>query len=124
MEKNDRTINILGVIIFTAMLGLGILGPILPIYANELGATMAQIGLLTSAWSFSRLIFTAPIGRYSDRISKKRVIVTGLAIYSIISVFYAFSWDFISLITVRILHGIGSAMAMPIATAYGAEIAP
>ena len=124
MENQGRTINILGMVIFTAMLGLGILSPILPIYANDLGATMIQIGMLTSAWSLSRLIFTAPMGRYSDRSSKKRVIVIGLAIYSIVSVFYAFSWNFASLISVRILHGMGSAMAMPVAIAYGAEIAP
>lgn len=124
MENQDRTINILGVIIFTAMLGLGILGPILPIYANDLGASMTQIGLLTSAWSLSRLVFTAPMGSYADKNSKKRVIVIGLGIYSLVSVFYAFSWDFTSLISVRILHGMGSAMAMPVATAYGAEIAP
>lgn len=124
MENKDRTINILGVIIFTAMLGLGILGPILPLYANDLGATMTQIGFLTSAWSLSRLIFTAPMGRYSDRSSKKRVIVIGLLIYCVVSIFYAFSWNFSSLIVIRILHGLGSAMAMPVATAYGAEIAP
>jgi MFS family permease len=124
MENQDRTINILAVIIFTAMLGLGILYPILPLYANDLGANMTQIGLLTSAWSMSRLIFTAPMGRYSDRSSKKRVIVIGLFLYCVVSIFYAFSWNFISLITVRIFHGLGSAMAMPVATAYGAEIAP
>ncbi len=124
MENRDRTINILAVIIFTAMLGLGILGPILPIYANDLGATMTQIGMLTSAWSLSRLIFTAPMGSYADRSSKKRVIIVGLGIYSLVSVFYAFSWNFTSLVSVRILHGMGSAMAMPVATAYGAEIAP
>lgn len=124
MENQDRTINILGVIIFTAMLGLGILSPILPLYANDLGATMTQIGFLTSAWSLSRLIFTAPMGRYSDKSSKKRVIVIGLLIYCLVSIFYAFSWNFTSLIVIRILHGLGSAMAMPVATAYGAEIAP
>lgn len=124
MENRDRTINILGLIIFTAMLGLGILGPILPIYANDLGATMTQIGLLTSAWSLSRLIFTAPMGRYADQSSKKRVILIGLGIYCAVSFCYAIAWDFTSLVTVRILHGMGSAMAMPVATAYGAEIAP
>jgi MFS family permease len=106
------------------MLGLGILGPILPLYANDLGATMTQIGLLTSAWSLSRLIFTAPMGSYADRSSKKRVIMIGLGIYCAVSVCYAFAWDFPSLISVRILHGMGSAMAMPVATAYGAEISP
>ena len=59
----QRGLQVLLLSVFTAMLGLGIIGPIMPIYAQDLGATMVQIGLLSSAWSISRLIFTAPMGR-------------------------------------------------------------
>ena len=116
-------IQVLLVCIFTAMLGLGIIGPIIPIYAENMGATFVQIGLMSSAWSISRLIFTAPVGKLSDRTSKKKIIAAGLGVYAIISVLYAVAWDYTSLITIRFLHGIGSAMAMPIAMAYAAEIA-
>jgi len=115
-------IQVLLVCIFTAMLGLGIIGPIIPIYAENMGATFIQIGLMSSAWSISRLIFTAPVGKLSDRTSKKRIIAAGLGVYAIISVLYAIAWDYTSLITIRFLHGIGSAMAMPIAMAYAAEL--
>lgn len=120
----QRGIQVLLLSVFTAMLGLGIIGPIMPIYAQDLGATMVQIGLLSSAWSISRLIFTAPVGRLSDTRSKKKIIATGLGIYAIVSVFYTLAWDFTSLVSIRLLHGIGSAMSMPIAMAYAAELAP
>ena len=120
----QRGIQALLLSVFTAMLGLGIIGPIMPIYAQDLGATMVQIGLLSSAWSISRLIFTAPVGRLSDTRSKKKIIATGLGIYAIVSVFYTLAWDFTSLVSIRLLHGIGSAMSMPIAMAYAAELAP
>nr|MQY83493.1 MFS transporter [archaeon] len=97
------------------MLGLGIISPIMPLYASDLGANLVQIGLLSSAWSISRLIFTAPAGRYSDRGSKKRVIMAGLLVYAVISFLYVLAWDFTSLISIRFLHGLGSAMTMPIA---------
>ena len=106
------------------MLGLGIISPIMPLYASDLGANLVQIGLLSSAWSISRLIFTAPAGRYSDRGSKKRVIMAGLLVYAVISFLYVLAWDFTSLISIRFLHGLGSAMTMPIAMAYGAVLAP
>jgi predicted MFS family arabinose efflux permease len=41
-----------------------------------------------------------------------------------LSLLYAVAWDYTSLITVRFFHGLGSAMSMPIAMAYAAEIAP
>jgi len=119
-----RAIQVLLVCVFTAMLGLGIVSPIMPLYAKSLGATFVQIGLLSSAWSISRLVFTPPFGRLSDTRSKKKIIACGLATYMVVSILYTFAWDFTSLVSMRFLHGLGSAMAMPIATAYAAELAP
>jgi DHA1 family multidrug resistance protein-like MFS transporter len=124
LAEHRGTVQILLACVFTAMLGLGIISPILPIYAQSLGATLTQVGLLSSAWSISRLVFTAPIGRFSDRSSKKRIIAAGLLVYAVVSLLYSFAWDFTSLVTIRLLHGLGSAMSMPIAMAYAAEITP
>lgn len=125
-ESNNLidTIQVLLACVFTTMLGLGIIGPIIPLYAENMGATFVQIGLLSSAWSISRLIFTAPLGNLSDRSGKKRIIVAGLGVYAVISILYATAWDYTSLISIRFLHGLGSAASMPIAIAYAAEISP
>jgi len=120
----ERALQALLVSIFVAMLGLGIVGPIMPLYAENLGATFTQIGLLTSAWSIARFIFSAPAGRLSDTVSRKKVIMGGLLAYAIVSILYIFAWDFTSLLSFRFLHGIGSAATMPVAMAYAAELAP
>ncbi|MFP3951260.1 MAG: MFS transporter [Candidatus Bathyarchaeia archaeon] len=119
-----RDLQILLLVIFTAMLGLGIISPIMPVYAQSLELTMVQIGFLGSAWSISRFVFTAPAGRLSDTYSKKRIIAFGLGSYAAVSILYSLAWDFTSLISIRFLHGVGSAMAMPVAMAYAAELAP
>ena len=106
------------------MLGLGIISPILPIYAQSLGATLTQVGLLSSAWSISRFVFASPIGRFSDRKGRKRIIAVGLFVYAVVSLLYSMAWDFTSLVTIRLLHGLGSAMTMPVAMAYAAELSP
>lgn len=120
----NRALKVLLLSVFVAMLGLGIVSPILPLYAESLGATYTQVGLLSSAWSISRLMFSAPAGRLSDSTSKKKVIVAGLLVYAVVSLMYVIAWDYNSLISFRFIHGLGSAMTMPIAMAYAAELAP
>ena len=120
----ERALQALLVSVFVAMLGLGIVGPIMPLYAETLGATFTQIGLLSSAWSIARFIFSAPAGRLSDTVSRKKVIMGGLLAYAIVSLLYVLAWDFNSLLSFRFLHGLGSAATMPVAMAYAAELAP
>jgi len=124
LENVKRAIQVLLVCVFTAMLGLGIVSPIMPLYAQDLGATLSQIGLLSSAWSLSRLIFSTPVGRYSDVRGRKKIIAVGLLIYATVSILYTFAWDITSLVSIRFVHGLGSAMSMPVAMAYAAELAP
>ena len=90
----ERSLLVLLVSIFVAMLGLGIVMPIMPLYAENLGATYTQIGLLTSVWSMARLIFSTPAGRLSDIVSRKKVIMGGLLVYAIVSLLYIVAWDF------------------------------
>jgi len=120
----DKGLQVLQLSIFVAMLGLGIVGPIMPIYAETFGATFIQIGLLSSVWSISRFLFATPAGRLSDSASKKLVIQGGLMVYTLVSLLYIFAADFNQLLAFRFIHGIGSAMASPIAMAYAAELAP
>ena len=120
----ERSLQALLVSVFVAMLGLGIVSPIMPLYAENLGATFTQIGLLTSAWSIARFIFSTPAGQLSDTVSRKKVIMGGLFVYAVVSLLYIIAWDFNSLLFFRFLHGIGSAATMPVAMAYAAELAP
>jgi len=119
-----REIQVLLLAVFVAMLGLGIVSPLIPVYAEDLGATYTQIGLLSSAWSISRFIFSTPAGRISDTTGKKKVIMAGLLTYSVVSLLYSIAWNFTSLISFRLVHGLGSALAMPVAMAYAAELSP
>jgi MFS family permease len=109
---------------FTVMLGLGIIGPIIPIYAKRMGASYYEVGLLSSVWSLSRLIFTPIVGPLSDVKGRKKIIAIGLSVFTSVSVLYSLAWNFASMLSFRFLHGLGSAMTIPIALAYVAELAP
>jgi len=123
----ERTLNAFRVLllsVFMAMVGLGIISPILPNYASDLGATGIYIGLIYSSFSLSRAILQTPVGRLADTYSKKKIIVAGLVLYAAVSVIYTYVTSPETLILVRILHGIGSSMMMPVAMAYGINLTP
>eukprot|EP00457_Paulinella_chromatophora_P006313 gb/GEZN01006331.1/.p1 GENE.gb/GEZN01006331.1/~~gb/GEZN01006331.1/.p1 ORF type:complete len:423 (-),score=58.93 gb/GEZN01006331.1/:165-1433(-) len=57
--------------------GLGILMPVLPIFANMLGLGGSGIGLLLSSSALARFLTNAPFGRLSDSIGRKPLMVGG-----------------------------------------------
>ncbi len=123
----DRSLNAFRVLmlsVFMAMVGLGIISPIMPNYASDLGATGVYIGLIYSSFSFSRAILQTPVGRLADTFSKKKIIVAGLIMYTVISVVYTYVTSPEMLIMVRVFHGVGSSMMMPVAMAYAMNLTP
>lgn len=110
--------------IFSSMLGVGIIVPLLPIYAESLGASGLWIGVIFSGFSISRSIFMPIVGRWSDKAGRKIFIAIGLFIYSISSLGYILSDSVAELVTVRLIHGFSAAMIIPIAFAYIGDISP
>jgi len=122
MEK--RILLTLLLAVFIAFLGVGIIIPIVPIYAVDLGATGITLGLMIAAFSISQGILQPVVGSLSDRRGRKRFLVIGLAVYAAVGVTYTLAASVEHLILIRILHGIGAAMIMPIVMAYIGDLAP
>ncbi len=59
---------ILALPIFSSMLGVGIVAPLLPLYAENMGATGSWLGIVFAGFAISLAIFLPIIGRLSDRI--------------------------------------------------------
>jgi MFS family permease len=115
---------ILSVSVGVAMIGLGIIWPLIPVYAVELGAGGFLVGLIIASFNIARTIFSPFVGRLSDRFGRKKFIVTGLLFYSVVSCFYVFAKDAQSLIFIRFFHGLASLLVVPIAMALAADVAP
>jgi MFS family permease len=110
--------------IFATVTGVGIVVPLLPVYARDLGASGLYIGLIFGAFALSRTVFLPYFGRLSDRKGRKPFIVVGLLCYSLISGAFIWSSSVESLIFLRFVQGIASAMIMPVAQAYVGDITP
>ena len=110
--------------IFTTVTGVGIVVPLLPVYANDLGATGVYVGLIFGSFSISRTLLLPLFGRLSDQKGRKPFIVAGLLAYTLISIAFVFSDTVESLIILRTIQGAASAMIMPVVQAYVGEITP
>ncbi|MBW2106937.1 MAG: MFS transporter, partial [Deltaproteobacteria bacterium] len=66
-----KVFPVLALSIFSSMLGVGIVAPLLPLYAEKMGATGIWIGTIFAAFSISRAIVMPIVGKLSDRSGRK-----------------------------------------------------
>lgn len=120
----NKVFPILAISIFSCMLGSGIVVPLLPLYAESLGASGFWLGVIFAAFPLSRILTTPIFGRLSDRKGRKLFISIGLLAYGVIS--FGFIWvnTVFQLVLLRFLHGMAGALILPIAQAYVGDISP
>ncbi len=121
--KNNTLITLL-LSVFIAFLGIGIIVPIMPVFAGELGAGGFSLGMIIAAFSMTRGLLLPLVGNLSDRWGRKSFLATGLLIYGIVGLLIPQAENIGQLITIRSFHGVGSAMIVPIAMAYLSLLAP
>ena len=119
-----RVFATLFVCIFSSVLGTGIVVPLLPVYASDLGASGIYIGLIFGSFSLSRTFLLPYFGRRSDAHGRKPIIVWGLFFYTLISIAFVFFKSVNALIVIRFFQGMASAMILPVAQAYAGDITP
>ncbi len=107
-----------------SMLGFSILEPILPIYADKLGASGVVVGLIFSGFAISRGFLAPFTGRVSDSYGRKNLLLTGLGMFAVLSIVYALVKTPLMLGVVRFLQGFSSVLVTPIAQSYVGDITP
>ncbi len=130
-DQPDRTIRmnrkafvVLVGSMFISMLGMGIVNPFLPIYANTMGASRLEVGFIQAAFSMTGIGTLVFVGRLSDRYGRKLFLSGGLIILAISSVGLMFAYDPLHLILWRFVQGLGASAHLPIAQAYLGDITP
>ena len=109
---------------FISMLGMGIVSPFLPIYAETLGASSLEVGMVQAAFNITGIGTLVFVGRLSDRYGRKSFLSAGLFILAVSSVGLMFANDPLHLILWRFVQGLGASAHLPIAQAYLGDITP
>ena len=66
-------------VVFIDLVGFGIVIPILPFYVRSFGVSDAFIGLLAASYSLAQFLAAPTLGRLSDRIGRRPVLLSSLA---------------------------------------------
>ncbi len=123
-KENGRIFAVLFATVFATILGIGLVVPMMPAYAQNLKASGLWIGVMFSSFSAARLALIPFIGAMSDRTGRRRFILIGLVIYMVAALGYMAANDIQQLSLARFVNGVGSAMVIPICMAYAGDIAP
>ena len=103
------------------LIGFGMILPFLTFYAQEFHATPLQIGLLFSSYSLTQLLCAPLLGRLSDRVGRRPVLLASIAGSAISYVIFALAPSYAVLLLARSLSGVAAAN-YAIAQAYMADV--
>jgi MFS family permease len=67
------------VTVFLDLVGFGIVIPLLPFYVQSMGGSELTVGVLLGSFSFTQLLATPLLGRFSDRYGRRPIILVSLA---------------------------------------------
>ncbi|WP_195574555.1 MFS transporter [Paenibacillus sp. 1001270B_150601_E10] len=95
---------------FLAFMGIGIVDPLLPIIAEQLGANHAQVEMLFTAYIFTMAIMMLPVGMLVSKVGDKRMMVIGMAIVTVFALLCGFSNSILELSLFRAGWGLGNSM--------------
>lgn len=107
--KKSSPLFVLFLTVFIDLLGFGLIIPILPIYAKELGASGLVIGIIVGAFSLMQFFFASFWGGLSDRFGRRPIILTSIATMAISYIIFSQATTIALLIFARLLAGFGSA---------------
>ena len=118
----ERILTTVCCITFVVMLGIGIVIPLLPLYARNMGATATEIGLIFSSFALARAVSTPVAGSIADWMNMKPLMLLGLLAYTLLSFTYVVATRPFHLVLIRAFHGMASAFVIPLALTYAANI--
>ena len=79
MKGRRATLVVVFATILIDFVGFSALVPVLPLYAEQLGASPSQVGLILAAHAVAQLLFLPAWGWMSDRVGRRPVILVSLA---------------------------------------------
>lgn len=118
----NRDLAVLNFAILVSMIGFGLIMPFIPTYAEDFGASDAEIGLMVGLFAIVRMVFS-PIGGWSaDRFGRKPSMVFAMFLYAVNMAMFGFANSLYELFVYRALQGAASGLMWPVAMTYIGDV--
>jgi multidrug resistance protein len=104
-QQSRSLVSIVFLTVFIDLLGFGIVIPLLPLYAERLHPTRLQFDLLVCSYSVMQFLCAPILGRISDRVGRRPVLIVSLFGTVIGYVIFAFAHSMAALFVARLIDG-------------------
>ena len=84
--------------------------PVVPLFARDLGASPATVGLVVAASTLTGVALKFPAGALSDVLGRRAVLLTGAVVFAALPFAYLAVGGVAALVLVRVIHGSATAL--------------
>lgn len=110
--RGPRRLLIVCVAAFILSFGIGLTSPVVSLYAQSLGVSTSLVGLYITIFALGRILVTIPAGRAADRWGRRALLGIGPLVIAAAALGQALVPNYTLLLVFRLMHGVGSALAM------------
>ena len=119
-KTGSVALGIVFLTVFLDLVGFGIVLPLLPFYATNLGASPFEVGLIIASYSGMQFLFAPIWGSLSDRYGRRPLLLVGLFGSAVSYLVFGLANSLGVLLLSRVIAGIMGAN-IPVAQAYIAD---
>ena len=119
-KPGSVALGIVFLTVFLDLVGFGIVLPLLPFYATELGASPFEVGLIIASYSAMQFLFAPIWGSLSDRYGRRPLLLVGLFGSAASYLVFGLARSLEVLLLSRVIAGVMGAN-IPVAQAYIAD---
>jgi MFS family permease len=98
--------------------------PLLPLFARDLGASPATIGVVVAASTITGALLKLPAGVWSDMLGRRPLLLAAAAVFAVVPFSYLAVTGLAGLVGIRFLHGSATAIMGPVMSATISDLAP
>src|SRR2546428_2258179 len=105
MPADRSRVAVIFLTVLIDLIGFGIVIPIVPYYAKRFGASGFEFGALLGVYSLMQFFAAAVLGRLSDRVGRRPVLLTTMVLNTGGYLLFAFAGSYWALFASRVIGG-------------------
>lgn len=109
-EGLPSSVWLLFIAIIAALMGMGLIGPVLPTLSTQLGASPSEVTLLYSSYNIVMAIGALITGVISTRLGLKKALLIGIIIIGVFAAIAGFATNIWTIIGLRGIWALGSSL--------------